>query len=171
MQTAAPIAQRLQLEPRILPWLAELGHQDLEGRPEAEATAYFAELTSRELEHWWHGPPGGEPFRDFDRRVCTGMEALLAECGARPRDGDGHRIWDCAEGDQQLLIVAHGGTIGNLISHLLDIDNVPWMYERFKLGLGGICRLATSPLAGGMTWNLRTFNEREHLRGLPDPPG
>ena len=171
-QTASPIVERLEPEPHTLPWLAELGHRSLEGRPEVEAEEYFAALTGRDLECWWDGPPGGESFHRFDRRVRTGIEELLVEeHRARIHRDDQHRVWQCPERDVRLLIVAHGGTIGVLISYLFDLDTVPWMYERFKMGFGGISRVATSAIADGATWSLRAFNERAHLHGLPDPPG
>jgi len=84
IETADPIAKQLGLEPRVRPWLRELGLPSLAGKNSAQVRAFFSQAHARELEHWWDGMPGGESFRHFYERVSGGIEALLAGAGRRP---------------------------------------------------------------------------------------
>ena len=158
VQTARAIAHRCGREPTILPWLSELGHPDFDDRPTEEVDEYFRRVTARKLEDWWQGPPGGESFRDFDERVRLGLEQLLiTNHSLEYRMDGGNRIWDCPKADYHLVIVSHAGTIGVMISYLLDIESVPWMYDRFRLNVGRLCRMEATPIADGAIWSIREF--------------
>lgn len=169
-ETAAPLATRLDVEPRVQSWLAELGLPSLEGSPLDEVQRYFAVARLRDLGEWWDGLPGGESFRHFQERVRGGLESLLlGPHRAQIHEDGAHRIWQVPERDQHLLIVAHQGSIAVILSELLGIEAVPWAPERFRLGWAGIARARTIPLASGAIWSLEAFNLRDHLAGLPDP--
>ena len=71
-------------------------------------------------------------------------------------DGE-NRIWDCPEADCHLVLVSHAGTIGVMISYLLDIESVPWMYDRFRLDVGRLCRMEATPIADGAIWSIGEF--------------
>lgn len=165
-ETAAPVADRLGLEPRTLSWLHEIRLPSLEGSTTARVREYFQAAQARSLEQWWDGPPdGGESFRHFHERVTGGIEALLlGEHRLRIHEDAGHRLWQIPEGSERLLIVAHEGTNAVLLSHLLGIEPTAWEWVRFSSHWAGISRLHTTPIAGAAVWRLECFNRVEHLR-------
>lgn len=171
LQTARPICEGLGMSPQVLPWLAELGHPPLAGESMEKVDAFFRQATLRPPEVWWDGLPGGESFRDFAERVQTGMAQLLAGLGMVSSDGSGHRLWRGPDRDLRLLFVAHIGTGGVMLSYLLNTAVVPWIYTRFNLGYTGLWCVETAPLADGVVWSLRSFNDRAHLQGLAESPG
>ena len=91
VQTIAPIAEILGVEPVVESWLAELGLPSLEGRTAKEVEQFFRQVMTRDLEQWWNGVPGGESFRHFYERVAAGVEGLLVD-GHRLRIHDEHSI-------------------------------------------------------------------------------
>lgn len=171
LQTVRPISERLGMQAQVLPWLAELGHPSFAGEGADKVDAYFRQLQQRSPAAWWEGIPGGESFRSFTERVQIGMAQILAGHGVSSFDRSGHPLWHCPDQDLRLLIVAHAGTAGVILSYLLSTEVVPWVYNRFSLGLAGLWCVETSPLADGVIWSLRSFNNRAHLHGLPDSPG
>jgi probable phosphoglycerate mutase len=170
LQTARPICGQIGMQAQVLPWLAELGHPPLAGAGAEQVDAFFRQATLRPPEAWWDGLPGGESFRVFTERVQTGLAQLLAGFGISSADASGHRIWRVPERDLRLLFVAHVGTGGVMLSYLLNTPVVPWIYTRFNLGYTGLWRMETAPLADGVVWSLRSFNDRDHLRDLPESP-
>lgn len=173
VETAAPLASALGLAPRALSWLCEMGLPRLEGTPQEEVAAFFERARTRDLSEWWQaGIEGGESFRHFHERVTGGIEGLLlGDHRARVHEDGAHRLWHPPDGEQRLAIVAHVGSIAVAVAHLLGLDPVPWAHERMPLGWAGIARLHTRPIASGAIWAMHAFNERAHLRGLPDPEG
>lgn len=181
IETGAPIAEQLGLQPARQAWLREIRLPPLQGQTPAEVGAFFERARIRELDQWWEGFEGGESFRDFHERVSAGIEGLLCrDHGARLQlDGGGHRLWqprapEGTPGDdrvQRIALVAHGGSISVAVAHLLGLEPVPWAHERTPLGWAGLARLQMVPIAGAWIWSLCSWNERIHLAGLPDPPG
>lgn len=164
LSTAQPLAAALGLPMRICDWLAELGQPPFQGRPWEEVEAAYLAAQARAPSHWWDGLPGGEPFRDFHRRVVDGVEGLLTrEWGAAARQVEGYRMWSTPERDVSLLLVCHGGTAGVLLSHLLELEVVPWIYERFPLRTGGSLVLETRELSVGQVWMLARFEGSRRL--------
>ncbi len=167
VETMAPIAERLGLEPRVESWLAELRLPTLQGRTAEEVQAFFAAARGRELARWWDGMPGGESFRHFYERVSGGIESLLVgdhELGIH-EDG-GHRLWKLPSETARLLIVAHEGTNAVILSHLLGVDPVPWAWMRFSSDWAGITHLRAARVASGAVWVVEGFNRVHHLDGL-----
>jgi probable phosphoglycerate mutase len=163
-QTAEPLARRLGMKAQVCDWLAELAHPDFDGHPWEDVEAAFLAAQTRPPGQWWDGMPGGESFRDFQHRVVTGLEALLAaEHGATTRDVDGYRMWDTPDRQLSLRLVCHGGTSGVVLSHLLDLEVVPWVYERFPLRTGGSAVLETRELSSGEIWMLTSFEGSARL--------
>ncbi len=163
LQTAEPLARRLGMEARLCPWLAEQAPPAFEGRPGAEVDSAFEQVRRRPPGEWWDGMPGGESFRDFRRRVVTGLEELLSGLGAGPFDDDGYRLWRIPAAEISLLLVCHGGTSGVVLSHLLGLEAVPWEHDRFPLRTGGSAVLQTRPLASGEIWSLMGLEGAERL--------
>ncbi len=169
LETAAPIAERLGLEPEGQSWLREVGLPSLEGKTAEEVRHYFESLHARDLERQWDGPPGGESFRHFYERVSAGVEGLLiGNHRLRIHEDGGHRLWERPDEERRLLIVAHEGTISVIVSHLLGIEPVPWCAMRFSSGWAAISRLEMRGVSSGAVWSLACFNRLRHLVGLPE---
>ncbi len=170
VETMAPIAEKLGVEPRVESWLAELRLPRMEGSTAEEVQHFFAAARARELEHWWDGLPGGESFRHFTERVSGGIESLLVgDHALGVHEDGGHRLWRLPDAAARLLIVAHEGTNAVILSHLLGVDPVPWAWMRFSADWTGITRLRAVPVASGAVWVLEGFNRVHHLDGLEDP--
>lgn len=164
VQTAQPLARALGMKAQVCDWLAELGHPEFEGRPWEEVEEVFLQAQARSPADWWDPMPGGEPFRDFHRRVVDGVESLLIEeWQATVTEVDGYRMWSTPQEEVTLLLVCHGGTTGVLLSHLLELEVVPWVYERFPLKTGGSARLETRRLSAGEIWMLTGFEGSSEL--------
>jgi len=98
-QTAAPLAERLGLEPTEVPDLREVFLGEWEGGlfrvRAAEGDPVFRQIWEQER---WDVIPGGEPLDDFDERVWRGFQEIVA-----------------AHPDERVMTVAHGGVIGQLL--------------------------------------------------------
>jgi broad specificity phosphatase PhoE len=164
-ETAAPIADALSLPVEILDWLEELRMPDeWEGSPRAVIEEAFATLASRTREEWWDGQEGGEPLRDFHHRIRAGLLDTLASIGVRPAEE--HGLWDIEPTTPEVdrvVVVAHGGTNGSIIAHLLGVPPEPWEWDRFTMGHASFALLVTVPVAGHHIWSLRGIGDGNHL--------
>jgi probable phosphoglycerate mutase len=99
LQTAAPLAQRLGIEPIVEPDLREVYLGEWEGgefRVRAAAgDPMFEQIFTQER---WDVIPGAEALEEFDRRCARGLARIVAA----------HR-------DGRVMVVAHGGVIGQLL--------------------------------------------------------
>jgi probable phosphoglycerate mutase len=167
VETSAPIVAALDMEPKMQPWLREIGLPAMEGMTSEQVAAYFEGIHERDLERWWDGFPGGESFRHFYERVSGGIEGLLSgEHRLGIHEDSGHRLWQMPDALERVLIVAHEGTIGVLLSHLLGIEPVPWAHTRFSSAWTGISRIESLSTANGALWVLESFNRIDHLSPL-----
>lgn len=164
-ETAAPIAAALDLPIDTREWLWELRNPpEWEGSPIEAIEQAFAELQEKDRDDWWKGHPGGESLRDFRERVTTGLTSMLAELGIVPSDEPG--LWDVDESpghDDRVVVVAHGGTNGMIIAHLLGVAPEPWEWDRFSMGHASIALLSTRRVAGHHIWSLRSIGDSNHL--------
>jgi len=182
-ETAAPIAERLDLALETLDWLWEIRNPDSwEGAPIEEVQRAFATLQGKPREEWWDGHPGGESPRDFHERVTTGLRSTLAGLGITPAPGE-PGLWDVVgpggdpvatdgrsiyagggpDGVDRMVAVAHGGTNSAIIAHLLGAPPEPWEWDRFTMGHASVAVLATTPMAGHHIWSLRSLGDANHL--------
>lgn len=171
VETAAPIAEQLRMEPQVLGWLREMGLPALEGSTPEEVQVFMRSMRERDLPQWWEGLGGAESYRHFYQRVSSGLEQLLADGHAvRLRQDHGQRLWHISEPDKRILIVAHEGTNSALLSHLLGLDPVPWSWIRFSTAWTGISQLRSAhfPAQEADMWALDHFNRTDHLTGLKD---
>ncbi|MFO7298842.1 MAG: histidine phosphatase family protein [Actinomycetes bacterium] len=163
-QTAEPIAERLDIEPRRFDWLEEIRNPpDWEGAPAEEIERFFAEANQRDMDRMWEGLPGGESFRAFHRRVVTGLNRTLEEMGVRPLSPAHRHLWNLQEPKRRVVIVAHAGTNAVVLGHLLGLDPVPWEWERFAQPHTGVSRLRLVRISTGWGFSLRQLGDASHL--------
>lgn len=162
-ETAAPLAEALGMEPVTHDWLLELqmpsGWDDCPIEVVHEA---FSQQRDWPRERWWDGVDGAESLRDFNHRVCSGLEATLAALGVTPHAE--HGLWEVgADAPERVVAVAHGGTNSTLVAHLLGVEKEPWDWERFRMGHASVAVLCTTPIAGAAIWSLRGLGDAGHL--------
>ena len=161
-QTAAPLRMAVAHDEIIEPFLEEIREPNWHGTPaELAATAYAADR-SRPAEERWHGLQGGEAPRDFVERVRAGAEVFWASRGMY-RSKQTLPVWHLDRPDLRIAIVAHSGTNGVLLCHLLGLDPVPWEWDRFVTMHASITRLQTMQLGDGHTFALTRLSDVEHM--------
>ena len=65
----------------------------------------------------------------------------------------------------RIAIVAHGGTNSVALTHLLDIQPVPWEWIRFESELAAFSVLQARQVGPeGFVWSLQNFNEIDPLK-------
>lgn len=164
IETAQPLLDRLAGSVTVTsaPWLHEIRNDPAwDGSPSDEVERIFAEARERSREAWWDGLPGGETFRDFHRRVVTGLDAQLARYGV-VRDEQG--LWSVpTSAPKRVLAVAHAGTNSVVLGHLLGLEPEPWEWERFASDHASLAWLRTAPIAGSHIFGLQRFSDVEHL--------
>jgi probable phosphoglycerate mutase len=141
-QTAAPLARRLGLEITEEPDLREVYLGDWEGG-EFRIRAAVGDPVFRKIweEERWDVIPGGEPQDAFDERVWRGLQRIVA-----------------AHPDQRVMVVAHGGVIGQLLHRVTGS-------RRFAFSgadNGSISEIVASP----ERIILRRYNDVSHLLPL-----
>jgi probable phosphoglycerate mutase len=141
LDTAAPIASALGLEPRIEPGVAEYSIGELEGTPYAELMrpeGFF----DRIREDPGYAPPGGESPRAVAERVLRAFASIAR-----------------AHGDARVILVAHGAALALGLALLLEGDAQAWI--RFHKSNCGVSELElTDPPA------LLAFDRKDHLAGV-----
>jgi probable phosphoglycerate mutase len=168
-ETAAALAEVTGIRPVTVDGLAEVGVA-VDGLSQEEVDRYFVEGSQRPLDEHWEGWPGAETFRDFHGRVTAAVTDVLGRHGCHPRRRHDFTIWELPEKKPRIALVAHGGTNAVALTHLLDIQPVPWEWLRFESELASFSVLQARPIGpDGFVWSLRRFNEvgpleRERLR-------
>jgi probable phosphoglycerate mutase len=141
-QTAAPLAERLGMTPVVEPDLREVHLGDWEGelfrQKVAEGDPVVLEMFQQQR---WDLIPGSESGEMFTARVGAGIRRIAA-----------------AHPDQRVVVVAHGGTIGEALSQATG--SRPWAFV--GADNGSISRLVVT----ADRWILRGFNDTVHLSGL-----
>lgn len=162
-ETAEPVARALELQAAVIPFFAEIRLPDWTQTPAEIVDRTLREARGRPVDDWWDGLPGGETFRDFHERITSGLRALLAERGAT-RATDGHpAVWRLERPDQRLVIVGHGGSNAVALTCLLDLQPVPWEWERFVSQHASVTCVRARRIAGGHIFSLRSFSSVTHL--------
>lgn len=162
-------------EIHTLDWLREITLPDFSQQPAEQVSDFFRQAKNRPLASWWDGMPGGESFRDFHSRVTGGLLSHLEGLGVRrlrPDCQDDVHLFSIEPQAfrKRHLIVSHLGTTGLILSELLHLELVPWVWESFALDWNGVVRLETAAVADGYIFCLRSFNEwghRDPTLGLP----
>ena len=111
VQTAAPLADRRGLEVVQFPDLEEIRLGDWSnGEFRRRAAVRDPEWIAWSRTGLWDGIPGGEPDASFRTRVAGVIEQLALD----------HR-------NQTIAVVAHGGSIGAYLAHVLGVHRSLWM--------------------------------------------
>ncbi len=114
-ETAAWLAMKLGLSPRVAASLRERNMGEWEGLTPEEARAAWPDLYPRvEADPFRERPPGGESFADLLARVAAALRRIA---GFHPGEA--------------VLVVTHGGILKWLLCALLEVD----LRQREGLGL------------------------------------
>src|SRR5262249_34146220 len=98
-ETAAPLAARLGLTPRVEPDLREVFLGEWEGGEFRQRAVAGDPLFQKIFtEQRWDVIPGAEPLEEFDERTWRGFQRIVA-----------------AHPDERVMVVSHGGVIGQLL--------------------------------------------------------
>jgi len=140
-QTAAPLAERLGLEPRVEPDLQEVNLGEWEGglfrKHVREAHPIAVRMRD---EQRWDVIPGAESNEHFAERVKRGIERIAT-----------------AHADQRVVAVVHGGTIGQALALALGIPDRP-----LRLAWSDNGSISELVVLGG-DWVIRSYNDTAHL--------
>jgi 2,3-bisphosphoglycerate-dependent phosphoglycerate mutase len=149
-QTAAPLATRLGIEPRVEPDLREVYLGEWEGGSFRRHVAEGHPIAQKMFaEQRWDVIPGAEPADAFAARV---RGAITRIASAHP--------------DETVAVVSHGGVIGEILAHAAGTRGFTFT---------GSDNAAISHLVvTGDRWIIRRYNDTAHLgmafTTAPQPP-
>jgi 2,3-bisphosphoglycerate-dependent phosphoglycerate mutase len=139
-ETAAPLAARLGLTPVVEPDLREVHLGEWEGGSFRKHVAEGHPLALRMYaEERWDVIPGAEPAERFAARVRAGIERIAA-----------------AHPDQTVVVVAHGGTIGQVLN---EASRAARGFAFSGSDNGAISHLVVT----ADRWVIRRYNDTGHL--------
>jgi 2,3-bisphosphoglycerate-dependent phosphoglycerate mutase len=148
-QTAAPLAERLGIEPRVEPDLREVNLGEWEGTFRRHVAEGHPIALRMFTEGRWDVIPGGEPADEFAARVRGAIERIAT-----------------AHPDQTVVVVSHGGAIGQVLA--LATGARPFAFTGSDNA--GISHLVVD----GARWIVRCYNDTGHLVShfsrAPEPP-
>jgi 2,3-bisphosphoglycerate-dependent phosphoglycerate mutase len=146
-QTAAPLAARLGLQPRVEPDLQEVHLGEWEGARFRQRVQEGDPLVQRIFEEErWDVIPGAESSESLAARVRAGLSRIAA-----------------AHPDERVAVFTHGGVIGMLVS--LATGGRPFSF------ISADNASMTHLVVLGERWILRRFNDTGHLgTDLDRPP-
>lgn len=141
-QTAAPLAAKLGLAPRVETGLREVRLGEWEGGLYRQMVAEGHPLVRQAItEQRWEVIPGGEDTAAFTARTRSAIERLVA-----------------AHPDQRLAVFSHGGAIGQVLATATGSGAFAFMVA----DNASISRI----FAEGGRWSIRGFNDTAHLEGV-----
>lgn len=138
-QTAAPLAGRLGIEPRVEPDLREVYLGEWEGGLLRQKVIDQDPIAIRMYaEERWDAIPGAEPTDEFDARVRAAIDRIAA-----------------AHQDQLVVAVVHGGVIGQIM-------NIAAGTTGFRFN-GADNASIHHIVVDHERWVIRCFNDTSHL--------
>ena len=145
-QTAAPLAARLGLVPRVEADLREVHLGEWEAGLFRQKLADGDPIALQMVaEQRWDVIPGAEPADEFSRRVRGAFDRIAA-----------------AHPDERVVVVAHGGVIGEMLAQVTE--SRPWAF------VGADNASISHLVATADHWVLRGYNDTAHLdHGLLTP--
>jgi 2,3-bisphosphoglycerate-dependent phosphoglycerate mutase len=152
VQTAAPLAARLGLQPAVEPDLREVNLGEWEGELYRKHAAEGHPLAMRMLkEQRWDVIPGAESAESLRTRVRGALDRIVT-----------------AHPGECVAVFTHGGVIGEILAQVTQAGR-PFAF------LGASNGSISQIVAFGGRWILRRFNDTAHLAGDldrdPDLPG
>ncbi len=140
VETAAPLATRLGIEPRVERDLREVHLGEWEGGLLRKYVAEGHPVARRMWEEQrWDVIPGAEPADHFSARVSGAIERVAA-----------------SHPDETVVVVAHGGTIGQVLAHACG--------ARYGFAFAGSDNGAISHVVVTKDrWVIRRYNDTSHL--------
>lgn len=145
-QTASHISEKVGLPFLAEPRLREMSFGVLEGLRWEEAEEKFPEMLKAWLDDYNHPPEGGESMDIFLARIAAFREDLLAR-----------------HTSQNILLVAHGGTLNELIRSCLEVPNEKRWTFAFSMDNASISELWLGDDGYPV---LKRLNESCHLSAL-----
>lgn len=139
-ETAQPLAERLGVEPVIMPELREVYLGDWEGQLHHRVAADDSLVDEVFRLERWDVIPNAEPMDEFAARVSRGLERLVDAVGP----------------DRTAFAVVHGGVIAEACSQVTGSRAFAFLYAEN----GSLTRLVHMP---GRHWALIKFNDTAHL--------
>lgn len=139
LNTAAEVAERLELEPMVMDELREYAIGDWEGlsfKYLMEAHDFIGRATTDPD----FSPPGGESLQDVAARIVPAIR----------------RIHQAHADDERVLVVGHGAALAVAVSSLLDGNPAHWV--DYHLSNCSLTELMLSP-----TPYVNFFNSTQHL--------
>lgn len=161
-QTAAPLFEALQRDEQVDPWLEEIRNPIWHGTPEEKSAEAYRQDRARSSHERWQGLEGGEPVREFVDRIHLGCSLFLAERGVCRTEAD-LPVWEVADPERRIALVAHAGTNSVVICHLLGLAATPWEWDRFVIGHASVSRLRTMEMGDGHSFSLTHLSDNEFL--------
>lgn len=141
-ETAAPLARKLGLTPRVEPDLREVFLGEWEGGLFRKMVASGHPVAQQmAAEQRWDVIPGAESLAALDQRVRAAIERIVA-----------------AHKGQRVVAVSHGGIIG----HALYLASASRPFAFLGAENASISRLVIT----ADRWFVRSFNDTAHLDGL-----
>jgi probable phosphoglycerate mutase len=152
VQTAAPLAARLGLDPIVEPDLREVNLGEWEGELYRQHVAEGHPLAMRIMkEQRWDIIPGAESPESLRTRVRGALDHVVT-----------------AHPGECVAVFTHGGVIGEILAQVTQAGR-PFAF--IGASNGSISQI----VAFGGRWILRRFNDTAHLAGdldrVPDLPG
>jgi len=164
LETSQPVATEMGMQKELHDWLMEIQNPPAwEGEPVEVIERAFEQANIRSMDEMWDGLPTGESFRDFHRRVISGLVETLEAHGVHPQHPERRHLWDVDDPDKRVVIVAHAGTNALILGHLLGLDPVPWEWDRFQQPHTGVSRVTTFRVSTGWAFSLRQLGDVTHL--------
>jgi probable phosphoglycerate mutase len=138
-ETAAPLLERLGMEARVEPDLREVHLGDWEGGLFRKKIAEGDPVALRMFdEQRWDVIPGAEPAAAFAARVRAGITRVAA-----------------AHPDQTVVVVSHGGVIGQILSAATGARGFAFT--------GSDNAAISHVVVTGDQWTVRRYNDTSHL--------
>jgi probable phosphoglycerate mutase len=138
VQTAAPLAARLGIEPRVEPDLREVYLGEWEGTFRKHVAEGHPIAQQMYVQGRWDVIPGAEPADAFAARVRRAITRIAAA----------HR-------DQTVVVVSHGGTIGQILT--MATESRPFAFVGSDNG--AISHIVVTD----ERWILRRYNDTAHM--------
>ena len=144
VQTAAPLAARLGVEPRVVPELREVRLGDWEGGEFRIRVHDGDPVAMRAIaEERWDVIPGAETMDDLAARVRAGVDAIVEQAGT----------------SATAAAFVHGGIVGELCRQATDSRPFAFIHS-------DNCSITRIVVLPDGRWLLRTFNDTSHLADL-----